>query len=113
MSVPKVTVSKAGKIELLDDGGANMLGAHAGQYSILRAGSRFLAYGGAFGLALATVLTLVVVPTLYSLIYTSGLVAGKVSKGVRRAYWKPFHLLTGTTPEEEEADQKGNRSCRY
>ena len=58
-----------------------------------------------FGLALATVLTLVVVPALYALIYSSGLVAGKVSRGVRRAYWKPFHRLTGTSPDGEEADK--------
>ena len=62
-----------------------------------------------FGLALATVLTLVVVPSLYALIYTGGLVAGKVSKGVRRAYWKPFHRLTGTTPEDEDTGIHGEK----
>ena len=54
-----------------------------------------------FGLAMATVLTLVVVPTLYSLVYTSSRAAGRGVKAVRRAYWAPFHRLTGTTPEEE------------
>ncbi len=42
MSVPKVTVSKTGKVEALDDTGAHVLGAHAGQYSILRAGGILL-----------------------------------------------------------------------
>ena len=55
-----------------------------------------------FGLALATVLTLVVVPTLYSLFYTTSRAAERWVKRVRRAYWKPFYRLTGTTPEEEE-----------
>jgi multidrug efflux pump subunit AcrB len=55
-----------------------------------------------FGLALATVLTLVVVPTLYSIIYTGSQAASKAVKGVRRLYWAPFYRLTGTTPEEGE-----------
>lgn len=54
-----------------------------------------------FGLALATVLTLVVLPTLYSLIYTGSQAASKAVKGVRRLYWAPFYRLTGTQPEEE------------
>jgi multidrug efflux pump subunit AcrB len=54
-----------------------------------------------FGLALATVLTLVVVPTLYSLVYTTSIGAERGVKKVRRAYWAPFYRLTGTTPEEE------------
>ncbi|MBW1800196.1 MAG: efflux RND transporter permease subunit, partial [Deltaproteobacteria bacterium] len=53
-----------------------------------------------FGLALATVLTLVVVPTLYSMVYTTGLVTGRGVKGIRRIYWAPFYRLTGTKPEE-------------
>jgi len=55
-----------------------------------------------FGLAMATVLTLVVVPTLYSLVYTGSRAAGRGVKAVRRAYWAPFYRLTGTNPEEEE-----------
>jgi Cu/Ag efflux pump CusA len=54
-----------------------------------------------FGLAMATVLTLVVVPTLYSLVYTGSRAAGRGVNAVRRAYWAPFHRLTGTTPGEE------------
>ena len=54
-----------------------------------------------FGLALATVLTLVVVPTLYSLLYTTSKAAGRAAKWTRRVYWAPFHRLTGTIPEEE------------
>jgi multidrug efflux pump subunit AcrB len=56
-----------------------------------------------FGLALATVLTLVVVPTLYALVYTTSLAAERGVKSVRRAYWTPFYRLTGTTPDEEES----------
>lgn len=56
-----------------------------------------------FGLALATVLTLVVVPTLYSLVYTSSLAAERGVKSVRLAYWAPFYRLTGTTPDKEES----------
>ncbi len=55
-----------------------------------------------FGLALATVLTLVVVPTLYALIYTSSRAIKRGAKRVRRAYWAPFYRLTGTTSEEEK-----------
>jgi multidrug efflux pump len=54
-----------------------------------------------FGLALATVLTLVVVPTLYSLAYTTGIVSERGMKRVKKAYWAPFYRLTGTKPEEE------------
>jgi multidrug efflux pump subunit AcrB len=63
---------------------------------------RSMASAVIFGLALATVLTLVVVPTLYSLVYTSGLAAGRWVKGIRRAYWALFYRLTGTIPEEED-----------
>ena len=55
-----------------------------------------------FGLTMATVLTLVVVPTLYSLVYTGSRDAGRAVKAIRRAYWAPFYRLTGTSPEEEE-----------
>ncbi|MBW2610511.1 MAG: efflux RND transporter permease subunit [Deltaproteobacteria bacterium] len=54
-----------------------------------------------FGLALATVLTLVVVPTLYSLVYTTSRAAERGVKRVRKAYWAPFYRLTGTKPEED------------
>jgi multidrug efflux pump subunit AcrB len=55
-----------------------------------------------FGLALATVLTLVVVPTLYSLITTTASAAELGISRLRRAYWAPFYRLTGIKPEEEE-----------
>jgi len=55
-----------------------------------------------FGLTMATVLTLVVVPTLYSMVYTGSRAAGRGVKAVRRAYWAPFYRLTGTSPKEEE-----------
>ncbi|UCG64815.1 MAG: efflux RND transporter permease subunit [Deltaproteobacteria bacterium] len=54
-----------------------------------------------FGLALATVLTLVVVPTLYSLIYTTSRSVERGVKRIRRAYWAPYYRLTGTTPEDK------------
>jgi len=55
-----------------------------------------------FGLAMATVLTLVVVPTLYSLIFSSSLAFGRGIRWIRRAYWAPYYKLTGTIPEDEE-----------
>jgi multidrug efflux pump len=55
-----------------------------------------------FGLALATILTLVVVPTLYSLVYSISSFAERAVKTIRRAYWAPFHRLTGTTHDEGE-----------
>jgi len=55
-----------------------------------------------FGLALATILTLVVVPTLYALVYTSSRATRRAVKRVRRAYWTPFYRLTGTTSEDQE-----------
>jgi multidrug efflux pump subunit AcrB len=55
-----------------------------------------------FGLALATILTLVVVPTLYSLVHTTGQVAGRSLRRIRRAYWAPYYRLTGTEPDPEE-----------
>ena len=54
-----------------------------------------------FGLALATVLTLVVVPTLYSIIYSTSHAAERGINRIHRAYWAPFYRITGTTPEEE------------
>jgi len=54
-----------------------------------------------FGLALATILTLVVVPTLYSLVYTTALTTNRGLRAVRRLYWAPFHKLTRTNPPEE------------
>lgn len=55
-----------------------------------------------FGLALATALTLVVVPTLYALVYTASRKMSRAVKRMRKAYWKPFYRLTGTTPEGED-----------
>ena len=43
-----------------------------------------------FGLVIATFLTLVVVPTLYSLLISVQEGTGKLSARVRRIYWKPF-----------------------
>jgi multidrug efflux pump subunit AcrB len=54
-----------------------------------------------FGLALATILTLVVVPTLYALTYTTGRSLARAVKGIQRFYWAPFYRLTGSKPENE------------
>jgi multidrug efflux pump subunit AcrB len=56
-----------------------------------------------FGLALATILTLVVVPTLYSLVQSTSEAAGKSIRRIRQAYWAPYYRLTGTKPEEMDA----------
>ena len=53
-----------------------------------------------FGLAIATILTLVVVPTLYSFLYTSGIAYERGAKKLKRAYWAPFYRITGTRPED-------------
>ena len=53
-----------------------------------------------FGLAIATVLTLVVVPTLYSFLYTSGIAYERGVKKIKKAYWAPFYRITGTKPED-------------
>lgn len=55
-----------------------------------------------FGLALATILTLVVVPCLYALIYTGSRATQRGTQAIKRAYWAPFYRLTGRRPVEEE-----------
>lgn len=53
-----------------------------------------------FGLMIATFLTLVVVPTLYSLVdsFRSGM--GSFAEWVRRLYWKPYERLSGKQGNE-------------
>ena len=63
---------------------------------------RSMASAVIFGLALATILTLVVVPTLYALVYTTSGITMRGIKRLRRAYWAPFYRLTATTAGEEE-----------
>jgi len=48
-----------------------------------------------FGLTLATILTLVVVPTLYSLVYTSSMALGRSVKSIQKGYWGLFDRLIG------------------
>jgi len=62
---------------------------------------RSMASAVIFGLALATVLTLVVVPVLYSLVETTSAAAETGLGRIRRAYWALFHRLTGIRPHEE------------
>ena len=55
-----------------------------------------------FGLALATVLTLVVVPTLYALTYTTSHKVGRLVKRIHQAYWAPLYRITGVSSEEKK-----------
>lgn len=48
-----------------------------------------------FGLLFATVLTLVVVPTLYSLLASAGSGMTRLKQRIRRVYWWPYEKLTG------------------
>jgi multidrug efflux pump subunit AcrB len=48
-----------------------------------------------FGLVIATFLTLVVVPVLYSLLDSFGNRTGSVVEYIRRLYWMPYERLTG------------------
>jgi multidrug efflux pump len=54
-----------------------------------------------FGLALSTMLTLLVVPTLYSLLHSASNASGRVAKRIKEAYWAPFYRLTGTVPDKD------------
>jgi multidrug efflux pump subunit AcrB len=57
-----------------------------------------------FGLTVATILTLVVVPTLYSFVYVTSRASIRGAKSIRRAYWAPFYRLTKTAPEEDREE---------
>jgi len=48
-----------------------------------------------FGLMTATFLTLVVVPTLYSLFYSMRVGSKSVVERLRKLYWRPYEKLTG------------------
>ncbi len=65
---------------------------------------RSMAIAVIFGLALATVLTLVVVPTLYSLQHSGTQAARRALDTLRRAYWAPYNRLTGSSLPEREDD---------
>jgi multidrug efflux pump len=54
-----------------------------------------------FGLALSTMLTLLVVPSLYSLLHSASDASGMIVRRIKEAYWAPFYRLTGTLPEKE------------
>jgi multidrug efflux pump len=56
-----------------------------------------------FGLMVATFLTLVVVPSLYSLFASLQVSAGKSVRWFRRMYWKPYYWLSG---EKERSEVK-------
>ena len=57
-----------------------------------------------FGLSIATVLTLVVVPTLYSIVHSGTIAAERGTERLKRAYWAPFYRLTGTKPEDHNSN---------
>jgi len=63
---------------------------------------RAMATAVVFGLALATALTLVVVPTLYSLVHSAVERSAQGARLARRLYWAPFYKLTGTRPERKD-----------
>jgi type II secretory pathway component PulF len=48
-----------------------------------------------YGLMLATFLTLIVVPTLYSLFDSFQNRMGSYVESIRRFYWKPYEWLAG------------------
>ena len=50
-----------------------------------------------FGLMVATFLTLLVVPTLYSLLASFQKSIGSIIEIMRRLYWRPYEWLTGET----------------
>jgi predicted RND superfamily exporter protein len=56
-----------------------------------------------FGLMVATFLTLVVVPTLYSLFASLKENANTAAKWSRRLYWRPYYWLSG---ESQSGDVK-------
>jgi len=62
-----------------------------------------------FGLLIATFLTLVVVPTLYSLFVTSGQRLSTIAQWLKRLYWQPYERWATTGPKisEKLSDQKG------
>jgi multidrug efflux pump len=55
-----------------------------------------------FGLALSTMLTLLVVPTLYSLLHSASNASDRGIKKIKKLYWAPFYRLTGTASEEDK-----------
>jgi len=55
-----------------------------------------------FGLALATILTLIVVPTLYALTYTTSRKAGHWVKRIHHAYWAPLYRIIASSEKKKE-----------
>lgn len=68
---------------------------------------RSMAIAVIFGLAFATVLTLIVVPVLYSLIHTIKLALGSGVAEIRRLYWAPFYRIAG--PDRDHPDSIDRR----
>ena len=59
-----------------------------------------------FGLLIATFLTLVVVPVLYSLIVTTGEAMGRFKKWINRLYWRPYNrwVASRSKPSPDAAE---------
>ena len=53
-----------------------------------------------FGLTLATILTLVVVPSLYSLFDSLKVNARGFIRWIRKIYWIPYYKITGEHPSD-------------
>ena len=60
-----------------------------------------------FGLMIATFLTLVVVPTLYSLIVSISEGSGRLAEKIRRAYWQLFEKWFSETTVQKERKSDG------
>jgi hypothetical protein len=58
-----------------------------------------MAVAVAYGFGLATILTLVVVPILYSLLNSIKVSKKSFFKWLKNLYWKPFDRLEGNSKE--------------
>ena len=57
-----------------------------------------------FGLAFSTVLTLIVVPVLYSLDQSGTLALKRARQRLHNKYWSPFYRITGIKPPQEQEE---------
>jgi len=55
-----------------------------------------------YGLMVATFLTLVVVPSFYSLLYDIGQQAGSFFCRINSLYWRPYEIIVGQKREPQE-----------
>jgi multidrug efflux pump subunit AcrB len=57
-----------------------------------------------FGLAFSTILTLVVVPVLYSLDQSGAAAIRRARKGWHALYWGPFYRISGIKPPKDQEE---------